>query len=272
MNRRLPMRSSNHLINMFSARAKPRWASFTVLLLSFCIPRLAASPEEVPGADEIVRRMLVMRKRDEAAKKDRTNLYTFTQRIVKEKLAADGAVSERQELEYEVSPVNGVLTPRLVLKNGKPPTPSDLKAEEERNKRERQKAQEGNQPRDDEDRVVFNEELAAKYEYARVGEETIHGRTAYLISFKPKNNDLPIKRRVDYVLNHVEGRAWIDREDYEMVKVELHLTQKTSFWLGILGTLRNFDASFEQQRATEGVWLPSHYKMHIDARILLSSQ
>src|SRR5581483_8612210 len=256
---------------MFSTRVNSLRASASAFLLLVCMAGADANSEAPPSADGIVQKLLARQKGNHAAAKEHPKRYAFTQRIVKEKLDAEGMVSAREDLQYQVAPVNGILTPRLVLKNGKPPTPADLKAEEERMKKERREAEQRNRSRNEEEGVEFNEDLAAKYKYTLLGEATILGRTAYTIAFQPRSNDLPVNRRADYVLNHVVGKAWIDREDFELAKVELHLTEKASFWLGILGTLRDFSASFEQQRMPDGLWLPSHFTMHIDGRILFNS-
>lgn len=246
-------------------------AGLTLVLLSTGLFGVVAHKQDQPPAEEIVGRLLARQKENKASGNEDTDHYDFKQRIVREKLNAEGLVSEHQEVLYEVSPADGILSRKLLLKNGRPPTPSDLKQEEERFKRERREAERRKRSPDDEEDVEFNEDLAAKYKYTLLGEEIIHGRPAYAIAFKPRSNDLPVRRKVDYVLNHVEGKAWVDNEDYELAKVELHLTEKTSLWLGILGTLREFNALFEQEKLAGGAWLPSHFTMRIDARILLSS-
>ena len=55
-----------------------------------------------------------------------------------------------------------------------------------------------------------------------------------MLTFLPKTGvKLPEKKRMDRLLNRLEGRAWIDSENYSLLKVDMHLTEPTTLMGGL---------------------------------------
>jgi hypothetical protein len=134
--------------------------------------------------------------------------------------------------------------------NGKPPSPSDLKEEEDLLRMEREASQTG-KGSDAENTMEVNKELVGKYEYLTLGEEVIGGRPVYVLSFKPKSKSLLVRSKIDYVMNRISGKVWIDQEDYAIARVESRLTESTQIWWGLLASLRGFSGVLEQTRLPE---------------------
>jgi hypothetical protein len=231
---------------------------------------LASDKPNLPRREDVIHRLVerakVWKDKDESEEKQ----LSYSERVVTNKLQADGALKDREEKIYQVAPVNGEPTPKLLQKNGKPPSPSDLKEEQERLRKEREASQKrkGSNP---ENTIELNEELVGKYEFVILGEEVVGARPVYVLTFQPKSHNLPVRRKIDYVLNRLAGKVWIDQEDYEIAKAEMRLTESAQIWFGLLASLRGFTAAFEQTRLPDGCWFVKHVDSTIDARFLFST-
>ena len=219
-----------------------------------------------PQPEEIIHKVVEREKWKESQKIE--GKYTYTSRDVAEILNKDGSLKERREKLYQVIPIEGKPYYKLIQKNGKPLSPEELKEETEHEKKFRQKlAEDKGKKTHDEDDVELNEELFGKYRYTLTGEEQINGRPAWVLAFVPKSGDLPVKRRVDRLLNKVTGKVWVDEGEDEIVKAEVHLTQPVTLLFGILASLRTFDGTLEQTKIDDGVWLPSRLGGYFEGRI-----
>ena len=220
----------------------------------------------LPQPEEIIRKVVEREKWKESQKIE--GKYTYTSLDVAEILNKDGSLKERREKLYEVIPIEGEPYYKLIRKNGKLLSPEESKEEEEHEKKFRQElAEEKGKKTHDDDDLELNEELFGKYRYTLAGEEQINGRPAYLLGFAPKSDDLPVKRRVDRLLNKVTGKVWVDERENEIVKAEVHLTQPVTLLFGILASLRRFDGTLEQTKIDDGVWLPSRFGGYFEGRI-----
>lgn len=113
---------------------------------------------------------------------------------------------------------------------------------------------------------LINPDLIKRYIITITGRETINGRPALVVDFKPASKDLPVLNIKDRFLNCVAGRAWVDEGDYVLEKVQLHLTQKVSVLGGLAGTVSKFTFSFDRDRTPDGYWFTRDLDWHIEAR------
>ena len=113
---------------------------------------------------------------------------------------------------------------------------------------------------------LINPDLIKRYTITITGRETINGRPALVVDFKPASKDLPILNIKDRFLNCVAGRAWVDEGDYVLEKVQLHLTQKVSVLGGLVGTVSKFSFSFDRERTPDGFWFTRDMDWHVEAR------
>lgn len=112
---------------------------------------------------------------------------------------------------------------------------------------------------------LINPDLLKRYTLTMVGRETLNGRPALIVDFKPASNDLPIFNIKDRFLNCVAGRAWVDEQDLTLAKVEVHLTQKVSILGGLAGSVSKFTLSFDRDRTPEGLWFTRDLAWHLEA-------
>lgn len=249
-------------------RIQPTAFLVTLPALLACLPLDCSAQNKAapPQPEEIIHKVAEREKWKESQKIEAK--YTYTSLDVAEILNKDGSLKERREKLYQVIPIEGEPYYKLIQKNGKPLSPEEAKEEEEHQKKFRQKlAEEKGKKTHDEDDVELNEALFSKYRYTLAGEEEINGRPAYVLAFAPKSDDLPVKRRLDRLLNKVSGKLWVDERESELVKAEVHLTQPVTLLFGILASLRRFDGTLEQMKIDDGVWLPSRFGGYFEGRI-----
>jgi hypothetical protein len=246
----------------------------SALLAGWSNLRAQAPPSPTqPRADEIVKKALERAKWDDEQKVD--TRYTYTQRSTTDELDSKEKVRKHEERLFHVLPIDGGPYSRLIQKDGKPLTEKEARLEQERERKFRQRLADRKRRKErgdeDEEDININEELVSKYRFTLSGRETLNGRAAYVLSFEPRSSDLPVKRRLDRLLNKVAGRAWIDEQDYEISRVDLHLAENVSAWGGLLASVRKFLLRVEQIKLDESTWLPSYVDAYIDGRILIKS-
>lgn len=242
---------------------------FAILIALLFFPKAPARGQQpsLPSPDEILDNVLAREK--EVRSRDLNKKYTYTQLTKIEKLQDDLAVKETEERTYRIIPLDGAAYNRLVTKNGKPLSQEDLRREQNREEKFR-KAIAKKQKKADEEDILLNKELLSKYAFSVIGRETVNGRSAFVLTFKPRSPDLPVKKSVDRFLNKLMGTVWFDDQDYELAKIEAKITEPVKVGWGIIASLYKFDLTFEQVRLDDGVWLPGKLNMYINGTKLFS--
>jgi hypothetical protein len=141
--------------------------------------------------------------------------------------------------------------------NGKVTSSTDLKKEEAAVRQARQEVTEQKSShRDDNWERFLTGDLLKKYDFTLEGTETINGRRAYVVKFKPQSDDLPVRAMVDRVFNRMAGTVWIDADEFEVAKAKMSLQSAASFGglLKIIGAINQLDYSVERVRLAEHVW------------------
>ena len=186
----------------------------------------------------------------------------------------DGRVEEVRTGDYEVVPIDGARYERRLTIDGRP-----LNAEEQERERRREsdfrearrRTLEGdNDDEPDDDEIVFDEELIARYDVAFEAEEVFRGRPSYRISFEPRPGRLPVRRRIDHALNKARGQIWIDKETHEAARVEFELIDRVRLWWGILGHIMQARGSLDRGPVLDDLWGYLQLETYSDVRVLLS--
>ncbi len=227
----------------------------------------------LPAVEEILKKAIERARRDQDQKIE--GKYAYTQHSTIEELDSKENVRKREERVLQILPIDGEPYARLVQKDGKPLSEKDAKLEQERERRFRRRLAERKRKKEhgkkDDDEVDFDEELVSKYRFILAGREPVNRRAAYVLSFEPRSADLPVKRKIDRLLNKVAGRLWIDEQDYAISRVDLHLAENVLAWGGLLASVRKFLLQVEQSKVDEAAWLPCYVDGYIDGRILIRS-
>lgn len=247
-----------------------RAVALALLLLSRATA--VADTKDLPRAEDVIRKAIERAKWSDAQKFD--GKFTYTQRTTVDELDSKEKVKKHEVRLYHVLPIEGEPYARLMEKDGRALAASEQKQEQEREQKFRQRQAERKrkkaEKKDNED-VKFDENLAAKYHFEVTGRETLNGRPALVLTFEPRSKDLPARRKIDRLLNHVAGRVWIDEQDSELVRVDLHLAENVTAWGGLLASVRKFFLRFEQSKVDDTAWLPSFVDGYVDGRILVRS-
>lgn len=200
-----------------------------------------------------------------------TAQFAFTKLRVLEEFDSKGKVTESKQSRQEWFPINGSPFARTIERNGKPLTEKDRKAEEEREAAVRAGKRPARSPeatkRDKE--WQFTDEMLARYAFKVTGPETVRGRSAWVVEFAPRSQDLPVKQVTDRVANKVAGKVWVDAEDWEVTRLKVWLTEELTFIGGVAGVLRKFELLLDRARVEPNAWLPTTIDFEMAGREFL---
>ena len=110
-------------------------------------------------------------------------------------------------------------------------------------------------------------EMGNAFDFRSVGEETINGRSCYVLASTPKPGYQPTSRDTR-VLTGMRGKMWVDKSEFRWVRVEAELFRPVAFGLFIAHVEPPTQFTLEQQPVAGNLWLPSHFSMHVKARVL----
>jgi hypothetical protein len=110
-------------------------------------------------------------------------------------------------------------------------------------------------------------EMTDAFVFKLVGEEKLNGHDVYVLDASPKPGYHP-KTMETRVLTGMRGRMWIDRKTDQWVKVEAEVFQPVTFGLFIAKVQPGTRFELEQAPVTPEIWLPTHFRMSVNASIL----
>lgn len=166
---------------------------------------------------------------------------------------------------------------RLIAVNGKPLSPGQQAEQqqklnavivERRDESERDRAKRVADYEKDRDRDhLLMAQLAKAFRFVLVGEQTLDGHDVYVLKAVPRPDYQPPNMEAE-ALRGMQGRLWIDKKTFQWVKVEAQVTRRVS----IEGFLAEVEPGtrfeLEKMPVQEGVWLPKHYAMRANAKVL----
>ena len=249
-------------------------APHSALILTFVLLLVTTGPtrpvaQDLPETSRIVTHAL-----ERAAWAEEQNFpgrfrYQMTRRV--RRFDGDGHVKRDETREFEIEPVHGVPFASLLSRDEQPLTETELAAEQKR-KQQFAKTIENGEYREEEedDEIVFNEELVGRYTFQPEGMENLRGRSTYRLLFQPRAGRLPVRRHLDQVLNNAEGVLWVDQATFEVARVEFVLIDKVRMWWGVLGAISHAHGSYDRYPVEEEIWAPLQQDTFFDARILFS--
>jgi hypothetical protein len=121
--------------------------------------------------------------------------------------------------------------------------------------------------REQQENRSFIREVPKGFDFQLIGEEVVNGRPAYVLRATPRagyrGHGMYCK-----LMSKVEGKLWIDKQDFGWVKVEGDVTQGFSMGLFLARVLRGSHITMEQTRFDDGIWMPKRIELQASARIL----
>jgi len=219
----------------------------------------------VLDAGQIVRQSVSATERSWQAR----DQYIYMQHDDDRRLDSLGQVKSQNVSLTRVTLVNGARLEQLVEHNGQLPSAEEQKKNDqdfEKLKRETPEEQTARFRKDQENRSFLRDVIEA-FDFRLIGEELVDGRPAYVLQVTPHPG---YRGRGKYgrMFNKVEGKLWVDKQDFGWIKVDGQVTQSFSMGLFVARVLRGSHIILEQTCVGDAVWVPKRLEVRANARIL----
>jgi len=240
-----------------------------VLCLMMLVPLGVLSPgdQPAPSVEEIMARVAANQDREEQVRAE----YVYQQRIHVASLRTNGKLAREETADYLVTPTSDGTKKELKHINGRywhkgkylefqgEPVPetgvldSSL-VEGFRDDLSNDKSKDGI----GRDLFPLTSREQKQYRFEMAGEETVQGRKAYRVRFRPRD-----KNELTWA-----GEALIDAAEFEPVRVYTKLSRRIPFFVRtLLGTdVPGIGFNVEYRRFDEGVWFPvsfgTEFRLH----------
>jgi hypothetical protein len=222
-------------------------------------------------ASEVTRRMI---ERSQAvARAERGTQYTYEKRSLLEPLDAAGHVLKPEEKIYQVTLIGGLPLNRLVKIQGRELSSEELKEEDARQERFRQRFVSGDaKTLAARKEGLVTPELLDRYHFEVKERVILANRPTLVLAFRPKEENLPSKAVQDKLLNRMAGTIWIDEGDADTARLVVSLAEPVWLgWFGLLGSLSRCELTLERQRMPDGVWINTRQVLFIQCRQLMAT-
>ncbi|HTV66413.1 MAG TPA: hypothetical protein VMD98_12460 [Bryocella sp.] len=204
--------------------------------------------------------------------------YTYVERQVEQRLDGKGNVKSTETKTYDVMEIYGEQVEKLIAKDDKPLSAKDAQKEDEKiqklidkrkdesdsDREKRLKKEE----KDRQDELQFVGEVADAYNFKFIGIEKLDGRDNYVIDGEPKPGYQPVHKDAK-ILTKTRFRAWIDKDDSQVKKLDVEFIDDVSFGLILFKLHKGAHAIIETTRVNDEVWLQRHVVVAADVRVAL---
>ena len=255
------------------------------ILIFFCFfihnPAVQESRRDLPDSDAFIQKVLENLQSDGLLQ----SRYTFDLKQSKFERDENGELQEVEVNEYEVFPsLDDELTyQRHVSKNGHKLSPEELdKQDRKQDKKLKDLAKKLDKEGIDaqtyrlrieelerlkEERIL--KELPLLYDISIKGRETIDGRNAILLEFRPRPDYRTRSKEANF-LSKISGRAWFCEEDHQLMKGEMEFIENISFGWGFYARLhKGTKVTLRRQFVNNEIWMPAEVRFTGTARVFL---
>jgi hypothetical protein len=194
--------------------------------------------------------------------------YTYTERDENRRLDARGQVKSDDVDVTRMILVNGARFEQLLEHNGQPSSIEDLRKQDEGLEKLKHETSEERSARlrnDQENRSFFQEVLSA-FDFQLVGEEIVDGKSAYVLQATP-HPGYQAHGKYGKMFSKVEGKLWVNKQDFGWIKVDGQVTQPFSMGLFVARVQRGSHIVLEQTCVGDRVWVPKRIEVRASARI-----
>ena len=112
----------------------------------------------------------------------------------------------------------------------------------------------------------FLREITDLYDFQLEGEQQVDSHAAWVISATPKPGYQPRRRDAKPLLK-IRGKLWIDKAEYQWVRLEAETTATISYGLFIARLNPGAKLVFEQTRVNDEIWLPKRESVSGSGRL-----
>jgi len=239
-------------------------------------PNAEESPSLPPTTDprEIVRRSIEIDHRTLELARN----YTCQNRQVIHYLDKHGQVKSTEIKTFDINFYFGEEYARLIQENDKPLSEDAQKKEDEKLEKFLKKYHDES-PEDREKRLAkekkereegraFLRDVVSAYDFRLVGEEPVDGVESYIIDATPRPDFKPTQPHAG-MLKKIKGRIWIEKNNYNWVKVEAQALDTISFGFFLFRIHPGSHFVLEKTLLKNEVWLLKRLDIDGGARIAL---
>jgi len=197
--------------------------------------------------------------------------YTYLARDASRRRDMDGRLkSEDVEISRTIL-INDVPFEQFVERNGQPPSAWEERRQNEAlDKLRRETPDQGIERvrQQEEETASLVREVPKAFDFQLGGQELINGRAAYALHATP-HPGYQARGRYGKLFSKVDGKLWIDTQDFVWIKVDGQVIQPFSMGLFLVRLLRGSQITMEQTRLDDGIWMPIRVEVRAAAKILL---
>jgi hypothetical protein len=195
--------------------------------------------------------------------------YTYIERDEDRRLNTLGQVKSESVDVTKMMVVNGARFEQLLEHNGQLPSPIEKKrSDDDLEKLKHETADErAARLRKDQENRAFLRDVVEAFDFRLIGEEIVSGRPAYVLNATP-HPGYRAHGKYAKMFSKVEGKLWVDKQDFGWIKVDGQVTQSFSLGLILARVERGSHIILEQTCVGEAVWVPKRIQIRATARIL----
>jgi hypothetical protein len=192
----------------------------------------------------------------------------YVKRDQDRRLDSAGKMKSENVEVTRMSFVNGARFEQLIEHNGKVPSATEQRKSDDdlaKLKHETPDDRTARLRNDQENRAFLHDVLEA-FDFHLIGEEEVDGRSAYVLQATP-HPGYHARGKYGKLLSNVEGKLWIDKQDFGWIKVDGQVTQSFSMGLFVARVQRGSHIILEQTCMGDAVWVPKRLEVRASARI-----
>lgn len=202
--------------------------------------------------------------------------YTLLERVELRRLDAHGRVKLSEVRTYDVTLQEGTPYRQLVQRDDRRLPPPEEKREQDSFARsivarrqeteaERARRLSAYEKRPDWQREAWHE-LPEAFTFRLAGEGKLDGRSVFIIEAMPRQGYQP-QSPTARLFRSLKGRFWVDRQDHQIVRVEVEVIDTISFGLFLVRVAKGSSATLELKCVNDGIWLPDRLQISASARL-----
>jgi hypothetical protein len=194
--------------------------------------------------------------------------YNYMERDDDRRLDSLGKVKSENIDVTRMLLVNGARFEQLMEHNGQLPSAKERrKSDEDLDKLKHETPDErAARLRNDQENRSFLHDMLEAFDFQLVGEEIVGGRAAYILYATP-HPGYHAHGKYGKIFSKVEGKLWVDKQDFGWIKVDGEVTQSFSMGLFVARVQRGSHIILEQTCVGDGVWVPRRLEVRASARI-----
>ena len=212
-------------------------------------------------AREIVKKSIQLDQANWLRMKD----YTWTVHEKERSLDASGQVKSENSRVWETLILAGEPHRRILERDGKPLAPADARKQQEnldktveklqRETPEQKQRRIANYEKNREKEREFLREVPDLYDFRLERDDRLDGHNVWVIAAAPRAG-YQAKRRETKAMQKIRAELWIDKAEYQWVRLEAQTIDTISFGLFIARLTPGAKLIFEQTRVNDEIWLP----------------